>query len=150
MRYPMSEEGEGWSLERARARLERRRNELARLLDWLDTDPSTPHPVAFLPVDPFECDGGVEQLELRAVERALERIDNLTYGECDCCGGPIDRARLAAVPWSRCCGECIAFWEGELRTVEADQSGCASCRAQLVAAGDVLASTPREFTGARR
>ena len=150
MRYPMSEEGEGWSLERARARLERRRNELARLLDWLDTDPSTPHPVALLPVDPFECDGGVEQLELRAVERALERIDNLTYGECDCCGGPIDRARLAAVPWSRCCAECIAFWEGELRTVEADQSGCASCRAQLVAAGDVLASTPREFTGARR
>ena len=148
MRYPMSEEG--WSLEQARARLEIRRNQLARLLDWLDTDPSTPHPVAFLPVDPFECDGGVEQLELRAVERALERIGNLTYGECDCCGGPIDRARLAAVPWSRCCAECIAFWEGELRTVEADQSGCASCRAQLVAASDVLASTPRELTGARR
>lgn len=147
MRYPISQEP--WSIERAKKRLERRRAELARLLDWLDTDPSNPQPVAFLPVDPFECDGGVEQLELRAVERALERIGNLTYGACDCCGGAIEPARLAAVPWSRCCAECIAFWEGELRTGEAEQSGCASCRAQL-AAKDVLASTPREAIGARR
>jgi DnaK suppressor protein len=149
MRYPKS--GEEWSIDEARARLERRQSELQRLLDWLDTDPSGPHPVpaAFLPVDPLECDGGVEQLELRAVERALARIGNLTYGQCDCCGGPIELSRLAAVPWSRCCVECIAFWEGALRTAEAEQSGCATCRAQL-AAGDVLASTPRDPVLARR
>jgi hypothetical protein len=139
MRYPMSEAG--WSIERARARLQRRRDELARLLDWLDTDPSSPQPVPFLPVDPLECDGGVEQLELRAVERALERISNMTYGECDSCGGAIELARLAARPWSRCCADCIAFWEGELRTGEAEQSGCASCRAEL-AARDMVASAP--------
>ncbi len=138
---------DGW-IEQARTRLERRRAELRRLLEWLDTDPSGPQP-AFLAVDPFECDGGVEQLELRAVERSLERIAIATYGECDCCGGPIERARLAAVPWSRCCIECIAFWEGALRTAEAEQSGCASCRAEL-AAGDLLASVPRDPVMARR
>ena len=147
MQYPMSDEV--GSIERAQARLERRRDELRRLLDWLDTDPSGPTPVPFLPVDPFECDGGVEQLELRAVERALERIGKLTYGACDCCGGPIEPGRLAAVPWSRCCIECIAFWEGALRTTEAEQSGCATCRAQL-AAGDVLASVARDAALARR
>ncbi len=148
MRYPMSSQ-EGWSIESARARLVKRQSELARLLDWLDTDPSGAQPIPFLPVDPFECDGGVEQLELRAVERALARISDMTYGECDCCGGSIDTRRLAAVPWSRCCNDCIAFWEGELRTVEAEKSGCASCRAEL-AAHEVLVSSEREIIGARR
>ena len=139
MRYPISQQG--WSIEQAQKRLERRRTELARLLDWLDTDPASAQPVAFLAFDPFECDGGVEQLELRAVERALERIAGGAYGECDSCGSPIDRARLAAIPWSRCCPDCIAFWEGELRTAEAEQTGCASCRAE-VAAREVVASVP--------
>lgn len=147
MRYPTSVEM--WSIEEARARLERRRNELQCLLDWLDTDPSGPQASLFLPVDPFECDGGVEQLELRAVERALGRIANLTYGQCDCCGGWVEPARLVAIPWSRCCVECIGFWEGALRTAEAEPSGCATCRAQL-AAGDVLASTPKDGPTARR
>ena len=147
MRYPMS--AETWSIEEARARLERRRHELQCLLDWLDTDPSGPQASMFLSVDPFECDGGVEQLELRAVERALGRIANLTYGQCDCCGGWVEPARLAAIPWSRCCVECIGFWEGALRTAEAEPSSCATCRAQL-AAGDVLASTPKDAPAARR
>ena len=146
MRYPMSDDG--WSLDRVRARLERRRDELQQLLDWLDTDPSTAQPVAFLAVDPFECDGGVEQLELRAIERALERIANHSYGECDQCHGPIERERLAQVPWSRCCADCIAFWEGELRTSDVDQSSCDTCRAGL--ASEVMSTVPRGATAARR
>lgn len=147
MRYQRS--AEVVSIEQARVRLERRRNELRRLLDWLDTDPSGPQP-AFLPVDPFECDGGVEQLELRAVERSLARIANQTYGECDSCGGAIAPARLAAVPWTRCCADCIAFWEGELRTAETEEpSFCATCHATLTA-HDVLASAPRDGFAARR
>ena len=117
-----------WSIDEARVRLEQRRKKLQRLLDWLDTDPSAPNAAVFLPVDPFECDGGVEQLELRAVERALERIANLTYGQCEACGGWVEPGRLAAVPWSRCCVDCIAFWEGALRTAEAEPTGCATCR----------------------
>ena len=148
MRYPMSSQ-EGWSIEGARARLVKRRDELARLLDWLDTDPSGAQPIPFLPVDPLECDGGVEQLELRAVERALEKVANMTYGECDCCGSAIDPRRLIAVPWSRCCNDCIAFWEGELCTAEAENAGCASCRAEL-AAHEVLVSNQHEVIGARR
>jgi DnaK suppressor protein len=109
-----------------RARLERRRDELRRLLDQLDTDPSG----AFaIPVpDPLECHGGVEELELRAVERALDRIDDHSFGTCDQCGGPVEARRLQAVPWSRCCSDCIAFWEGELRTVDAEQASCADCQ----------------------
>ena len=117
-----------WSIDEARARLEKRRTQLQRLLDWLDTDPSAPNAAVFLPVDPLECDGGVEQLELRAVDRALERISSLTYGQCEGCGGWIESGRLAAVPWSRCCVDCIAFWEGALRTAEAEPTGCATCR----------------------
>jgi hypothetical protein len=130
MRYPIPRD-EGWSIDEARARLERRRDELAVLLAWLDTDPSGARPVAHLERDPLECDGGVEELELRAVERALARIADLTYGTCDGCGGPIERARLRRVPWSRCCAECVAFWEGALGTGDGEPpSGCASCRAE--------------------
>lgn len=132
MRYPMARD-ERWSIDEARARLERRRDELARLLAWLDTDPSVDHPGRQLARDPFAADGGVEELELRAVERALARIASFTYGACDCCGGPIEPARLRRVPWSRCCADCISFWEGALGTGDGEPSGCASCEADLAA-----------------
>ena len=43
---------------------------------------------------------------LRAIEEALARIKRGTYGSCISCGGPISKARLAAVPWTRLCREC--------------------------------------------
>ena len=43
---------------------------------------------------------------LRAIEEALWRIDNGTYGVCRDCGEPIAEARLRAIPWARVCVKC--------------------------------------------
>jgi DnaK suppressor protein len=40
------------------------------------------------------------------VERALEKIDEGTYGRCDSCGQPIAPRRLEAVPESTLCVQC--------------------------------------------
>ena len=43
---------------------------------------------------------------LRAIEEALARIKNGTFGTCEACRNPISRARLEAVPWTRLCRDC--------------------------------------------
>ncbi len=43
---------------------------------------------------------------LRAVEEALARIRQGTFGVCQVCKRPISKARLEAVPWTRLCREC--------------------------------------------
>lgn len=42
----------------------------------------------------------------RAIEDALARIRQGTYGACEVCKQPISEARLQAVPWTRLCREC--------------------------------------------
>jgi len=42
----------------------------------------------------------------RAIEEALERIKQRTYGICEACRHRIPKARLNAVPWTRLCREC--------------------------------------------
>ena len=42
----------------------------------------------------------------RAIEAALARIRNGTYGACGVCKQPISKARLKAVPWTHLCREC--------------------------------------------
>ncbi len=41
--------------------------------------------------------------KLRDVERAIEKIDDGTYGACDECGRPIGSERLEAIPWATRC-----------------------------------------------
>ncbi|MGQ9494833.1 MAG: TraR/DksA family transcriptional regulator [Thermoanaerobaculaceae bacterium] len=43
---------------------------------------------------------------IRLIDEALERIAKGKYGICVHCGNPIERARLAAVPWARHCLAC--------------------------------------------
>ncbi len=43
---------------------------------------------------------------LRAIEEALARIRQGTFGVCQVCKRPISKARLEAVPWTRLCREC--------------------------------------------
>jgi DnaK suppressor protein len=43
---------------------------------------------------------------LRAIEEALARIKQGTYGVCVVCQQPISQARLEAVPWTRHCRGC--------------------------------------------
>src|SRR5215472_10631799 len=42
----------------------------------------------------------------RAIEEAIARIRQGTYGVCEVCKQPISKARLEAVPWARHCREC--------------------------------------------
>jgi RNA polymerase-binding transcription factor len=41
--------------------------------------------------------------KLRDVQRALEKLDEGTYGSCDVCGDPIGVERLEAIPWAVRC-----------------------------------------------
>ncbi|MEQ1574322.1 MAG: TraR/DksA C4-type zinc finger protein [Vicinamibacterales bacterium] len=43
---------------------------------------------------------------LQAIEGALQRVEDGTYGICRDCGEPIAAARLTAIPWTRVCIAC--------------------------------------------
>jgi DnaK suppressor protein len=49
--------------------------------------------------------GSLEATEARTT-RALEKLDEGTYGTCDACGQPIAPARLRVAPESTLCIEC--------------------------------------------
>ena len=41
-----------------------------------------------------------------AIEEALARVKEGTYGVCTYCNQPIPKARLEAIPWTRLCRSC--------------------------------------------
>ena len=43
---------------------------------------------------------------LDAIEEALARVKEGTYGVCANCKDPIPKARLEAIPWTRLCRSC--------------------------------------------
>ena len=47
-----------------------------------------------------------EERMLDAIDAALKRIDDGTYGICTNCGEPIAAERLEAVPWTTQCIDC--------------------------------------------
>jgi DnaK suppressor protein len=49
---------------------------------------------------------------LRAIEEAIHRIEQGTFGICMECEGEIAPARLEAVPWTRVCIDCKAKQQG--------------------------------------
>ena len=46
------------------------------------------------------------QEQLLDINRALERIEEGTYGICTNCGQPIQAERLEALPWAELCIDC--------------------------------------------
>jgi RNA polymerase-binding protein DksA len=44
--------------------------------------------------------------QLDAVDAALRRLDQGTYGRCTNCGNPIAEERLKAIPWAEHCIDC--------------------------------------------
>lgn len=48
----------------------------------------------------------VESRELASIEKALERMREGTYGQCEECEKPIPMARLNALPYATLCIEC--------------------------------------------
>jgi RNA polymerase-binding transcription factor DksA len=96
-----------------RSRLTKRRQELTSRLRAIQTDFERPH-------NPDDDDRAMErnndevleelgeagQTELAAVDAALDRLADGTYGNCVKCGSAIDRARLDAVPHTLFCQDC--------------------------------------------
>ena len=52
-----------------------------------------------------------EEDTLQAIEHALERIEEGTYGVCDECGGKIAKARINAIPFVLVCVKCAELLE---------------------------------------
>jgi DnaK suppressor protein len=53
-----------------------------------------------------ELDEGLEEGArgtLAAIDAALQRIEDGTYGICEVCGKPIGAERLSAIPWTPLC-----------------------------------------------
>lgn len=57
--------------------------------------------------------GQVGQEELKAIDAALVRISDGTFGTCVRCGKTISAERLAAVPYTPFCQECAAELQAE-------------------------------------
>ena len=53
----------------------------------------------------------VESRELAAIDEAIERLDQGTYGNCDACQKPIPLTRLRAVPYAKECIGCHRLTE---------------------------------------
>jgi DnaK suppressor protein len=53
---------------------------------------------------------------LQQVQAALRRIDNGTFGQCLVDGGPIERERLDAIPWTPYCVRHQRLLEASSRT----------------------------------
>jgi len=52
-----------------------------------------------------------EEDTLLAIESALERIEEGSYGQCEECGVKIPKARLNAIPYAPLCVKCAAQLE---------------------------------------
>ena len=48
------------------------------------------------------------KIELTQINNALKRIDDGSYGQCDCCGADIQEARLLAIPEAELCINCAS------------------------------------------
>ncbi len=47
-----------------------------------------------------------EKETLAAIDQALEKINNETFGQCEACGDTIDEKRLEAIPYTPLCVQC--------------------------------------------
>lgn len=77
---------------------------------------SMPIHMADLGSDNFEQEFTLSLMEneeetLEAIELALERIEEGTYGQCDECGVKIPKLRLNALPYAPTCVKCAEHLE---------------------------------------
>jgi RNA polymerase-binding protein DksA len=93
--------------------LESRLRELRARVEEIQRDlASARHPDSEERATELENDEVLERLdergsqEIRAIERALRRIEAGSYGVCAGCGEEISARRLAALPYTDVCLEC--------------------------------------------
>ena len=71
--------------------------------------PPGEHELHVVPSGSVESDLAMEQAEERIGQQvlgALARIEQGTFGQCEECGKPIAKARLAALPYAALCIQC--------------------------------------------
>lgn len=51
------------------------------------------------------------QIELKQINKALQRLEDGVYGECSSCGEAIAPARLQAIAWATLCIDCASLAE---------------------------------------
>ena len=103
-----------------RNRLGKVDGEITSSLSQLSSDSSHHH---LADLDDLASDASVEDViharfhssgeTLREIERALEKLEESTYGLCDDCHGEIAEPRLKAIPFATCCVTCKAQRERE-------------------------------------
>lgn len=54
-----------------------------------------------------------EEDTLGLIDKALERIENKSYGKCEGCGGVIPKTRLNALPHAPLCVKCASLQESK-------------------------------------
>jgi DnaK suppressor protein len=54
-----------------------------------------------------------DRVELERIERAILRIEQGLYGQCDVCEKTINLTRLKAIPWAIRCIHCQSRFEGD-------------------------------------
>lgn len=72
-----------------------------------------------------------ERKLIRKIEKALNRIEEGVYGECEMCGCPIEAQRLEARPMTDLCIDCATEAEGEKKRRELYGSGSSAGTANL-------------------
>src|SRR6266511_1383611 len=107
-------------LEELRASLERERSELQSQLNEIETSTFSQNQSDLSGETAFDdeyADAGTATFErerdlslennvrdlLGKIEKALTRMDEGTYGTCERCGRPIEKARLKALPYANLC-----------------------------------------------
>ena len=53
-----------------------------------------------------------DRIELERIERAITRMQDGTYGECEVCEKAIPMSRMKAIPWATRCINCQSRFEG--------------------------------------
>lgn len=98
------------SIDERRGNLERRKNYLTNRLENIEDElDDAPDPNWSENAQAAEDDQVLEDLglagqdEIRAIDAALQRIGDGTYGECVTCGEPISQERLDIVPYTPFC-----------------------------------------------
>jgi RNA polymerase-binding transcription factor DksA len=96
-----------------KARLIARRAELTHQMEIIERDLDKPAPKDSEDAaserqgdEVLESLGAHDATEVRAIDAALARMDNGTYGLCAKCGEDIAPARLEAVPTTPLCRNC--------------------------------------------
>ena len=85
-------------------------DELGELSDY-DNHPADSASETFEREKDLAIDENTDDL-IDAIDRALEKIEEGTYGVCDRCGTDISKARLDALPYAAFCIECQDIMEG--------------------------------------